>query len=412
MKSDLDALMQEFGYDAIFVTGPAFQNPAMVYLTGGGHMGQADLIKKRGTPGILFHASMEREEAARTGLPTCGYNQFPLKERMEAAGGDPVLARILMYEAMFRHAGVTEGRVAVFGVADVGSTFSVLNGVQNRLPGLSFVGADRENILLMAMQSKDEVELERIRRMGKITTEVVGRTAEFITGHAVKDEVVVKDDGQPLTIGAVKSKINLWLAELGAENPEGTIFAIGRDAGVPHSTGNVADPLRLGQTIVYDIFPCEPGGGYFYDFTRTWSLGYATDEVLKLYSDVKTVFDTILSELKANTPFPHYQRRACEMFEAMGHPTVLTDPATESGYVHSLGHGVGLNIHEMPASRMVDTGRDELVPGCVITIEPGLYYPERGMGVRIEDTLYFKPDGSYEIFAPYPYDLVLPLRSK
>ena len=84
MKSDLDTLMQEFGYDAIFVTGPAFQNPAMVYLTGGGHMGQADLIKKRGTPGMLFHASMEREEAARTGLPTCGYNQFPLKERMAA----------------------------------------------------------------------------------------------------------------------------------------------------------------------------------------------------------------------------------------------------------------------------------------------------------------------------------------
>ena len=87
-----------------------------------------------------------------------------------------------------------------------------------------------------------------------------------------------------------KRRINLWLAERGADNPEGTIFAIGRDAGVPHSTGTASDPLRLGQTIVYDIFPCEAGGGYYYDFTRTWCLGYAPDAVQALYQDVLDVY--------------------------------------------------------------------------------------------------------------------------
>ena len=411
MKRDLDALMQEFGYDAILITGPAQHNPAMVYLTGGGHMGQADLIIKRGTAGVLFHASMEREEAARTGLPTYGYDRFPMDERLKAANGDPNLAAVLMYEAMFRHAGVTEGRVAIFGRTEIGRVFSILSGLQARLPGLEFVGMDRENILMLAMMTKDAAELERIRRMGKITTEVVGRTAEFLTGHKVEGETLVKADGRPLTIGEVKPRINLWLAELGADNPEGTIFAIGRDAGIPHSTGNPKDPMRLGQTIVYDIFPCEPGGGYFYDFTRTWSLGYATDEALKLYEDVADVFHTIMSELKVNTFFPNYQKRTCELFEAKGHPTVMTNPLTEEGYVHSLGHGVGLNIHERPAAGR-GTERDMLVPGSVVTVEPGLYYPDRGMGVRIEDTVYFKEDGTFEVFAPYPYDFVLPMKNK
>jgi Xaa-Pro aminopeptidase len=79
-----------------------------------------------------------------------------------------------------------------------------------------------------------------------------------------------------LTIGDVKRKINLWLAERDAVPSEGFIFAQGRDAGIPHSQGNPDDMLRLGQTIIFDIYPQERGGGYFYDFTRTWSLGYAT----------------------------------------------------------------------------------------------------------------------------------------
>jgi len=160
-----------------------------------------------------------------------------------------------------------------------------------------------------------------------------------------------------------------------------------------------------------DIFPCEAGGGYFYDFTRTWTLGYAPDEVLKLYEDVKSTYDILQRELAVNALFGKYQARTCELFEAKGHPTVMTNPLTEEGYVHSLGHGVGLNIHERPAAGR-GTERDMLVPGSVVTVEPGLYYPDRGMGVRIEDTVYFKEDGTFEVFAPYPYDFVLPMKNK
>jgi len=80
------------------------------------------------------------------------------------------------------------------------------------------------------------------------------------------------------------------------------------------------------------------------------------------------------------------------------------------GYVHSLGHGVGLNIHERPFSGINTSDEERLAPGVVITSEPGLYYPEKGMGFRIEDTIWVRPDGRMEILADYPYDFVLPMK--
>jgi Xaa-Pro aminopeptidase len=265
-------------------------------------------------------------------------------------------------------------------------------------------------VLLAAMATKEEQEVERIRKMGQITVGVVGQVAEFLTSHRVRAEVLVKSDGSALTIADVKSRINLWLAEAGAENPEGTIFAIGRDAGVPHSSGNPADFLRLGQSIVFDIFPCEAGGGYFYDFTRTWSLGYATDELQALYEDVRSVYNRVMGELRYGAHCKDYQKLTCDLFEAQGHPTVQTNPQTQEGYVHSLGHGLGLHVHERPSFGANSPPDDVLAAGVVITVEPGLYYPERGMGVRLEDTVWVRPDGQFEILADYPLDLVLPVK--
>ena len=98
------------------------------------------------------------------------------------------------------------------------------------------------------------------------------------------------------------------------------------------------------------------------------------------------------------------------LFEAQGHPTIRSHAGTQEGYVHSLGHGLGLDVHEQPwFSTFADTN-DRLEPGSVFTIEPGLYYPDRGMGVRLENTYYVTKDGSIEILANYPMDLVLPVK--
>jgi Xaa-Pro aminopeptidase len=191
---------------------------------------------------------------------------------------------------------------------------------------------------------------------------------------------------------------------------EGVIFAIGKDAGVPHSVGTPTDLMRLGQTIVFDIFPAEAGGGYFYDFTRTWSLGYATPEAQALYDEVQATYNKVVDNLDLNTAFREYQVMAAEEFHRNGHKTPVHDPGVlKNGYVHSLGHGLGLNVHERPWSRHTSSDDNRLRPGVVFSIEPGLYYPEKGMGARIEDSYWMRPDGKLEILAEYPYDFVLPM---
>ena len=410
MKTDIDTLMEERNLDVLLVTGPGQNNPPMVYLTGGAHLTSADLIKKRGEPAVLFCNPMEREEAARTGLATRNLGDYKIQELVKQQGGNVLNATIIRYQQMLADLDIMGGRMGVYGRSDAGVAHAIFTGLQKAMPGLEILGEVGNSLITQAMATKDEAEVERIRHMGQVTTAVVGQVAEFLSSHIARDHILVKADGQPLTIGDVKKSINLWLAERGADNPEGTIFAIGRDAGVPHSTGGASDLLHLGQTIVFDIFPCEPGGGYHYDFTRTWCLGYAPDEVLKLYEDVYFVYSQVMANLKPGARFRDSQELTCSLFESRGHPTIQAAPQTQEGYVHSVGHGLGLYVHELPMSGATASEKDRLLPGSVVTIEPGLYYPERGMGVRLEDTVWVRPDGKFEILAPYPLDLVLPVK--
>jgi Xaa-Pro aminopeptidase len=247
--------------------------------------------------------------------------------------------------------------------------------------------------------------------MGQITVEVVKLTADFLQKSKVtEDQKLLDSDGTPLTIGKVKAKIRLWLAERGAETPEGTIFSMGRDAGIPHSAGNPQDQLELGKTIIFDIFPQEMGGGYFFDFTRTWCLGYAAPKAQKLYDDVAMVYSRIMDDLKVGGQARGYQDLTCQYFEEAGHKTIRQDSKILSGYVHSLGHGLGLDVHERPTFGRGATSKDILAPGSVVTIEPGLYYPDQGMGCRLEDTVWVRPDGEMEILAEYSHQMVLDMK--
>lgn len=411
MKSDLDALMQEKDLEAILITGPAQHNPAMVYMTGGGHVSSADLIKRRGQAPVLFYNPMERDEAAKSGLTTKNLMDYNFSELLGQTGGDYQRAIAKRYQRMLTELGADQGNIALYGRSEIGTSYAIFSELQNEMPGIKLVGESNNSVLGLARMTKDESEIKRIRRMGQVTTEVVGLVADYITSHRVRGGVMIKADGEPLTIRDVKQRINLWLSERGAENPEDTIFAIGRDAGVPHSSGNLDDPLELGHTIVFDIYPCEAGGGYFYDFTRTWCLGFAPDEVISLYDTVLTAYNQMASQLQVGKPFKEYQDAVCDLFSAQGHPTIKEDPQTQTGYVHSLGHGIGLNVHERPWSGSNSDEKDCLVPGVVFTLEPGLYYPDKGMGVRLENSLCVRPDGTMEVLADYPMDLVLPVKS-
>ena len=113
--------------------------------------------------------------------------------------------------------------------------------------------------------------------------------------------------------------------------------------------------------------------------------------------------------LKVNRPTSEYQVLTCEYFDKRGHPTIMTEPRSTSGYVHGLGHGLGLEVHEAPSFSHLAASMFALEPGSTFTVEPGLYYPERGYGLRVEDTFYCDSAGNFHSLTPFRKDLVLPV---
>lgn len=413
MKSDLDQLMADRNFDALIVTGSSHANPIMYYLVNGAHVGEITVvIKKRGKPPVIFANSMERDEAAKSGLRIIDRSKFNFGQLVKAENGNRLRARARLMGLMLAELGIAQGRVAVYGREEQGAALVFWSEVMKANPEIHIVGEGGKSIFDIACATKDAEEVAHVREVGARTITVVENTWNFLAGHKAKDNVLVKDDGSPLTIGDVKKMIRLWSMEQNIEHPEGFIFAIGRDAGVPHSQGTDTDPIALGQTIVFDIFPAEAGGGYFFDFTRTWCMGYAPPEVEKTYNEVHEIFNIIGDSLAPDAPCARYQTMTNDYFEQHGHPTLRSDPETTAGYVHSLGHGVGLQIHESPALSDYEGNPDKLLPGSIITVEPGLYYPEKGFGIRIEDYIWLNPQtNTFETIGDFRKDLVIPIKN-
>ncbi|MGL4648036.1 MAG: M24 family metallopeptidase, partial [Caldilineaceae bacterium] len=380
MRTDLDRLMAERNLDSLLVMGDAGGNRIMNYLTNGAHLENALVVKRRGGPLTLIHGAMERDNAeavaAATGATIVNrdstYNPYSLLQKHE---GDLLAARVDYLSQVVRDQQL-HGRLGVYGRIEAGEAYAVLNRLNAEIDGevVAEVGA---SLFSLARETKDAVEIAEMAEAGRLTSLAVGDVWEFLQGHTVRQETLVKADGDALTIGDVKTFIRTRLNHHGMREDHGCIFAQGRDAGVPHNAGDPAMPLRLGQSIVFDIFPIVPSG-YFHDLTRTWSLGYATDEVQQAWDQTKEIFDRIMGSLRVGTPCRDYQVQVCEFYEALGHPTVMSHPGTQEGYVHGLGHGVGLDIHEEPRLSHAAGNRTLLQPGHVVSVEPGLYYPERG----------------------------------
>ncbi|RLC91584.1 MAG: aminopeptidase P family protein, partial [Chloroflexi bacterium] len=380
MKQDLDRLMEERGLNAALVGGAVHGNPAMYYMTNGAGLTGGFVLKKRGEEPVLLCWPMEREEAAASGLTVVNLGRYDFVSILRETGNQ-LAATVELYRRIFADLGVS-GRVGFYGLQDRGRAWVLLNALDTQLEGIEVYGDFDVTLIDAARATKDFTEAERIQEVGRRTCAVVTRTIEFLQAHRVKDQVLVQADGTPLTIGRVHEEINRFLAEQGLEDPEGFIFSIGRDAGIPHSKGRPDDVVALGKTIVFDIFPREAGGGYFFDMTRTFCLGYAPPEVEKAYRDVYECQQSIIEAYEVGAEARRYQQMTCEFFEGRGHPTIASDTKTEVGYVHTVGHGLGLAIHEEPRFADVPTNTDVLKPGHVFTCEPGLYYPDRGFGMR------------------------------
>ena len=193
------------------------------------------------------------------------------------------------------------------------------------------------------------MSLKKLRESGRRSSLAMTRTRNWLSTMRAVDGLIVDSDGKPVTIGDVKRYVRKQLMELDMEDTEGMIFAQGADAGMPHSRGETDEQLRVGEAIVFDLFPRPIGGGYYHDMTRTWALGTASEELIDAHRLVMHAFTQSLESMNVGDSTRALQEMVCDLFEEHGHPTPKSNPGTQEGYVHSLGHGLGLDVHEAPS---------------------------------------------------------------
>jgi Xaa-Pro aminopeptidase len=258
------------------------------------------------------------------------------------------------------------------------------------------VRPDYDDAVERARAVKTDEEVEYVRAAQRANEAAIGAAEAAIRNADVVDGVL-HADGEPLTSESVQRTIEATLLEHGCALDE-AIVACGADAADPHDRGS--GPLRADDPIVVDVFPRSKATGYHADTTRTFLRGEASETVEAWFDIVDRARRAAIDAVEPGVTGASVHDAACEVIEDAGLPTLREDPTTETGFIHSTGHGVGLDVHERP--RIAPDG-EELEPGHVITIEPGLYDPDVG-GVRIEDLLVVTPSGA-ENLTDYPISL-------
>ena len=411
MRNDLDRLMQERGLAGLVVFSYDRYNPSMYYVTGQ-KLHYAIYFRASDGRAHLVHDPMERDQAALVGCEATSYAQRGFLQRVKSADSQAHALGELVADVAAELG--MKGRVAFTGDVPLGFGHQMLDHLMKRAPEIT-VDPSQPDVLSLACMTKGPDELEKIRHCSRGAVEAMKRVRDELASlkrapaAGAPGDGFVTRDGRPATLGHLRRLLHRTFAEFGLAEDGESIVAQGRDAGVPHNRGNDDDAVRAGVPILIDIFPAEAGGGYHTDMTRTFCLGPAPEPLKQVYGQCREAFDAAMTKLRGGEACRGYQELVCDVFERQGHATVRTDQQVVEGYVHGLGHGVGLAVHEGPRLGGPTTNTALLEPGHVVSVEPGLYYPSRGLGVRIEDLVAVRADGSIENLTPAPYELEIPL---
>lgn len=378
MFHDLDPLMESRGISALIVPMHEAMHASFRWLTRGAKVTRGYVVKVTGRDPFLIAYPMEREEAGATGVAARGIHEFGYEEIFLTAR-NPVDAYARFFDTVLRECG-SDGPVAFFGNAPLHLYLAIADALE-RNGRLVFRGPT-DDLLQLARKRKEEWEIEAIRSTGQRTELVV----EEIRG-------MLRAWHRDMRIGDLKAVVTLEITRHGMIEDHETIVSQGRDAGIPHSRGDASQLIRPSVPIVIDIFPADRATGYFFDLTRTFCLGAVPEDLRQIHADVLGAYLLAREAMRPGMAAASSQALACDFFEAKGYPTTRSNPVTSEGYVHSLGHGVGLEIHEKPSFSIHPSNSDVIEEGDVLTIEPGLYFPSREIGVRIEDTFVVRAGG-------------------
>ena len=342
----------------------------MRYLTRFRTTDPVPFVKVRGEPGKIIVSQMESERAAResTAVPVtraqAGLTEI-LKEEKN---------RWRAYARMI--AGLAGGAVLVppqFPAA-----------LARELEALGRVFIDDDTVLRMRAVKSDE-ELAALARVQEATEAAMGGAIASIRAARVKKGVLYRGRN-PLTSELLQAQVAMTLLERGCRAVD-TIISCGEDSAIPHVRG--AGPLREGASIILDIFPQDEETGYTADMSRTVVKGEPPEKIRAMFDAVLGAQTLAATLVRPGATGAEIHGKVVDYFRDRGFESNTT------GFIHNLGHGVGLEVHELP---VLGPGGGELAPGNVITLEPGLYYPGIG-GVRLEDMGVVTPDGFRDLTA-------------
>ena len=239
-------------------------------------------------------------------------------------------------------------------------------------------------------RAKTEEEISHIQKTQEAVEAACAHAVEILEEAEIGDDGTLKWRGETLTSEILRGEIDVELLRRGC-SADGTIVAGGSQGADPHERGH--GPLKAGESIIVDIFPVDLSTRYYSDMTRTFVKGEPDEDLQNMYDPVLASQEAALSMVKAGVNGKDIHNKVAEVMHEAGYKTNVHDqeegkPLTE-GFFHGTGHGVGLEIHEAPR---VSVANEEIIPGDVVTIEPGVYDPEVG-GVRIEDIVIVTEGG-------------------
>ncbi len=246
-------------------------------------------------------------------------------------------------------------------------------------------------------ETKSEEEILKIKEGNRCSAAGI-RAAEKILSEATIRKGRLYHQGKQLTSERLREAIEIACLRVGSVSMD-TIAAGGAQACDPHCVGS--GPLRANELIIVDVFPQVSASGYFGDMTRTFLKGTPSEAQKALVAAVRKAQKKAMSLVKTGVNGKSVHEAVNKEFVELGYETRF-DEKGAVGFFHGTGHGLGMEIHEAPR---VSSVSNRLKRSTVVTIEPGLYYPDVG-GCRIEDVVAVRDDGAEKI-SSYHYRWIL-----
>jgi Xaa-Pro aminopeptidase len=381
--SALDSALEEAGVDGYLLD--AASGDSDQYYLSGFDAPDPFITLYDGDVRLLFARSLEygRAQAESRAATVQRYTDFDHEDKIDEFGQQEAAARVVA-EFLRSH--------GVDSVA-VPPRFPLQTADGLREQDIT-VAPDERGAVTGIRAIKTDEEIEHVRVAQRANEAAMGRAEDLLAGAEVAEDGRLLIDGESLTSERVRQAIEMELLAHGC-GLDDTIVACGRDAADPHDRGS--GPIRTDDPVIVDIFPRDKTTKYHADMTRTFCRGDPGETIREWYDLTARAKEAALETIEPGVTGAAVHEAAASVYADAGLPTLSSDPSTETGFIHSTGHGVGLDVHEQPS---VGPGGDELEAGHVITVEPGLYDPEVG-GVRIEDIVVVTDDG-YENLTEYP----------